>query len=139
MSGSRDRGKMASPNAPGEEAGRQDEHEPDRNREVPPGIGPPPRSSRPAPSPPPVTPPILSVLLITLAGVILFITEALRVDAVAFLLLLALALSGLVGPEEALSGFAHPATATVAAMFVLSAGLRRTGVVAVADGALPAG
>lgn len=34
-----------------------------------------------------------------------------------------------ISPSEALSGFASPATATVLAMFILSEGVRRTGVV----------
>jgi di/tricarboxylate transporter len=78
---------------------------------------------------------ILAVLLLVVSAIILFATEALRVDVVAILILVALALSGLIAPEEALSGFSNPATATVAAMFVLSAGLRHTGLVdAFADG-----
>ncbi len=72
---------------------------------------------------------ILAVLLLTLSAIILFCTEALRVDVVAILILISLALSNLVSPEQALSGFSNPATATVAAMFILSEGLRRTGVV----------
>ncbi len=35
-------------------------------------------------------------------------------------------------PEEGISGFSNPATITVAAMFVLSAGLQKTGAVAMA-------
>lgn len=72
---------------------------------------------------------ILAVLLLVLSAILLFATEALRVDVVAILILVALALSGLIAPEEALKGFSNPATATVAAMFVLSAGLRHTGLV----------
>jgi len=71
----------------------------------------------------------LAVLLLVVAAIILFATEAFRVDVVAVLILVALALSGLIAPEEALSGFSNPATATVAAMFILSAGLRHTGLV----------
>jgi di/tricarboxylate transporter len=37
--------------------------------------------------------------------------------------------SGIISPEEGFSGFAHPATVAVAAMFVLSASLERTGAV----------
>jgi di/tricarboxylate transporter len=72
---------------------------------------------------------ILAVVLLTISAGILFSTEALRVDVVAILILVALALSGLVSPEQALSGFSNPATATVAAMFVISAALRKTGFV----------
>ena len=50
-----------------------------------------------------------------------------RMDVVGLLVLSALALTGLVGTEEALSGFSSPAVITVWAMFILSAGLSRTG------------
>jgi di/tricarboxylate transporter len=71
------------------------------------------------------------LVLSVLAGtVVLFVTEKLRVDVVALCVLLALLLLKLIRPEQALEGFASAATATVAAMFVLSAGLVRTGFVA---------
>jgi di/tricarboxylate transporter len=69
----------------------------------------------------------LSLAILSLA-VILFITEKLRVDVVALLVLIALAISNLVTPEEALSGFSNPAVVTVWAVFILSSGLSRTGV-----------
>jgi len=72
---------------------------------------------------------ILAVLLLVFSAIILFATQAMRVDVVAILILVALALSGLLAPEDVLAGFSNPATATVAAMFVLSAGLRHTGLV----------
>ena len=66
--------------------------------------------------------------LLVLAGAIaLFVSEKLPVDLVAVLALSALVVLGIVGPEVAISGFANEATITVAAMFVLSAGLQRTG------------
>ncbi len=71
----------------------------------------------------------LLVLAVVAGAMILFVTEKLRVDLVALCVLLALLLLGLIRPEQALYGFASPATATVAAMFVLSAGLVRTGLV----------
>ncbi|HXI01889.1 MAG TPA: SLC13 family permease, partial [Candidatus Saccharimonadales bacterium] len=72
---------------------------------------------------------ILAIVLLVVSAAILFATEAVRVDVVAMLVLLALALSRLITPDEALSGFSNPATATVAAMFILSAGLKHTGVI----------
>ena len=65
------------------------------------------------------------ILAILLAAVILFITEKLRVDLIALLVLAALALTGLVTPAEALSGFSSPAVVTVWAVFILSGGLSR--------------
>ena len=49
-------------------------------------------------------------------------------DIVALLVLGTLALTGLVTPAEALSGFSNPAVVTVWAMFILSASLYQTGV-----------
>ncbi len=68
------------------------------------------------------------VLAILVGGVVLFVTEWLRVDVVALLVLVALALTGLVSPEQALSGFSNPAVITVWAVFILSGGLSHTGV-----------
>ena len=66
--------------------------------------------------------------LLVLAGAVgLFVSEKVPVDVVALLVLLSLLVLGLVGMDEALSGFASPATLTVAAMFVLSAGVQRSG------------
>ena len=52
-------------------------------------------------------------------------------DVVALLVLCTLLIFGVVSPSEALSGFSSTATITVAAMFVLSAGLKRSGIIAV--------
>lgn len=73
---------------------------------------------------------IAIVLFVTLAAMILFVTEKLRVDVVAILVLLTLALTGIVTPQQALSGFSNSATITVAAMFVLAAGIQSTGALA---------
>ena len=70
---------------------------------------------------------IALVLLIALVAVILFATERLRIDAVALLVLTGLVLTGLVDPSQALGGFSNSATITVAAMFVLAAGLQNSG------------
>ncbi len=69
------------------------------------------------------------ILIIIAATAVSFVTEKLRVDVTALCVLAILLLLGLVMPDQALTGFANTATATVAAMFVLSAGLVRTGLV----------
>src|SRR5690606_15013843 len=74
-----------------------------------------------------MTPDIALVLGISLVAIVLFATEKLRIDAVALLVLCSLAIWGLVSPGEALSGFSNQATITVAAMFVLAAGLQNSG------------
>ena len=61
---------------------------------------------------------------------VFFITEWLSADLVALLTLSALAVAGLVSPEEALAGFSNPAVVTTWAVFILSVGLSRTGVAA---------
>lgn len=75
-----------------------------------------------------MTPQIAMVLAILLMAVALFVTERLRMDVVALLVLGGLALTGLVTPAEALSGFSSPAVVTVWAMFIISGGLSKTGV-----------
>jgi len=70
----------------------------------------------------------LIFLAIMLISVILFITEWLRVDVVALLIILALAMTGLIDVKEAFSGLASEPAVIVAAVFVLSAGLASTGV-----------
>ena len=78
-----------------------------------------------------MTPQIALVLAILGLAVVLFITERLSVDLIALLVLGSLALTGLVTPAEALSGFSSPAVITVWAMFVLSGALASTGVAGV--------
>jgi di/tricarboxylate transporter len=75
-----------------------------------------------------MTPQIVMVFAILLLAVVLFVTEWLTVDLVALLVLGSLALTGLITPAEALSGFSNPAVVTVWAVFVLSAALSVTGV-----------
>src|SRR5919197_916740 len=44
------------------------------------------------------------------------------------LLIIALALSGLLPPDQALAGFSRPAVLTIVGLFVITAALERTGV-----------
>lgn len=67
-------------------------------------------------------------IAITLIAMFLFITEYVRVDVVAILIILALAISGLLTAKEAFDGFSSEPAIIVAAVFVLSAGLSFTGV-----------
>lgn len=72
---------------------------------------------------------IIFVFAALLLAVFLFITEKLRVDLVALLVMAVLLISTIITPAEGLSGFSNTATVTVAGMFVLSAGLFKTGAV----------
>jgi len=70
------------------------------------------------------------ILFLTILGatLVLFISEKLRVDLVALLATLALTLTGILKPEQALAGFSSEPAIIVAAVFVLSAGLSSTGI-----------
>jgi di/tricarboxylate transporter len=72
---------------------------------------------------------IIAVLIIILIALILFLTEAVRVDVTAIIIMTLLMLSGVITPEEGISGFSNPATITVLALLILSTGLQNTGVV----------
>jgi len=71
---------------------------------------------------------ILTIVILAIT-VGLFISGKLRADVIAICSLTALLVLGLITANQALYGFAHQATATIAAMFVVSAGLVRTGLV----------
>ncbi len=75
-----------------------------------------------------MTPEIAQMLVILAIAIMLFITEWLRVDVVALLVLLTLMIANLITPEEAFSGFSSPAVLTVWAIFIVSGGLFHTGV-----------
>ncbi len=68
---------------------------------------------------------VLGILAISL---VLFISEVIRMDLVALLVLGALAITGLVDSSQAFAGFSNSAVITVWAMFILSEGLTRTGI-----------
>lgn len=72
---------------------------------------------------------IILVFAVAVCAVVLFATEKLSVDLVALLIMATLLVSGIISPEEGISGFSNKATVTVAAMFILSAGLFKTGAV----------
>jgi di/tricarboxylate transporter len=68
------------------------------------------------------------VLAILCIAILLFITEWVRIDVVALLVLFGLAVTGLTSTSDALSGFSNPAVITVWAMLILSGALGRTGI-----------
>ncbi len=81
---------------------------------------------------PPVTTEILVLFLIVGVALLLFVTEPVPIDIVAigvmFTLIVLEPWTG-VDPETGVGGFASSATVTVLAMFVISEGVRRTGVI----------
>ncbi|MDE0170202.1 MAG: SLC13 family permease [bacterium] len=71
------------------------------------------------------------LVVVILVGIVaLFVSEKYPLDIVAMLGLGVLLVLGLVTLQEGLSGFSNPATLTVACMFVLGAGLQKTGATA---------
>ena len=69
------------------------------------------------------------VLGLTLAALVLFALDKVRVDQVALAVPVVLLLSGILTPAEAVSGLSSRATVTVGSMLVLGLGLRKTGLV----------
>ncbi|SFR37500.1 Di-and tricarboxylate transporter [Halogeometricum rufum] len=75
---------------------------------------------------------VLVVFAIVVAAVVLFVTEAVSPDVTAIAVVVTLvALEPFTGVSavEGLSGFSNPATVTILAMYILSSGIERTGVV----------
>jgi di/tricarboxylate transporter len=67
---------------------------------------------------------------VLLAAIALFASGRLRLDVVALLALLALALAGVLEVAEALAGFADPVVLMIAGLFIVGDGLFQTGVAA---------
>lgn len=74
-----------------------------------------------------MAPDIIIVSIILLVAIILLVTEKLPVDVTGLGIIAVLMLAGQLSPREAMAGFANPAPLTVAALFVVSQGLVRTG------------
>jgi solute carrier family 13 (sodium-dependent dicarboxylate transporter), member 2/3/5 len=71
----------------------------------------------------------LAFVLVTLAVTLaLFVGSRLRLDLIALLALLALALSGVISTDEAIAGFSEPVVVMIAGLFVVGAAMFRTGV-----------
>jgi len=75
-----------------------------------------------------MTPDIILVLTILALAILLFISNIVRMDLVGLLVMASLAISGLISPSQALSGFSNPAVITVWAVLILSGALARTGI-----------
>jgi di/tricarboxylate transporter len=74
-----------------------------------------------------MSPPQIFFLIILLAAIVLFVTEWIRTDIVAVMIVIALYLTRVLKPEEALSGFSSEPAVVVAGIFVLSGALHATG------------
>ena len=71
---------------------------------------------------------ILTVFGVLVGAIALFAWGRIRVDIVAILVMLALMLSHVLTPDEALAGFGNPAVILIAAIFIVGEGLVNTGV-----------
>jgi di/tricarboxylate transporter len=71
------------------------------------------------------------VLLILTATIGLFVSELVRVDIAAILVMVVIGLFGLVPPTDLFNGFASNAVLSIIAVMILGAGLDRTGVMTV--------
>jgi len=75
---------------------------------------------------------ILSIFILLAVTVSLFIWDRIRMDIVALMVALTLALSGLITPAEVFSGFGAPVVVMIAGLFIVGEGLFRTGIAAAA-------
>ena len=71
---------------------------------------------------------IVVTLSVVVVALLLFILERFPADITALGVMVALVLLRQVTPQEGIAGFSNPATITVMAMFILSAGVARTGI-----------
>ena len=72
---------------------------------------------------------ILLTITVIIGALVLFVVEWLPIDITAILVTVVLMILGLVSPEEGIAGFGNSATITVMAMFILSYGITRTGII----------
>jgi di/tricarboxylate transporter len=72
---------------------------------------------------------VVLTLGVVLLALVCFVGEWFPADVTAITVMVMLMTLGLVTPEEGISGFSNSATVTVLAMFILSAGVDRTGAV----------
>jgi di/tricarboxylate transporter len=75
----------------------------------------------------PLPPSQLILIAILVVSTTLYVTQWISMELTSMLIIVALLVTGILAPGDAFSGFANGATITVGAMFVISAGLVRTG------------
>jgi di/tricarboxylate transporter len=66
---------------------------------------------------------------IIVIGIFLFIKDYFSIDTTSILIMALFIVSGVLNPEEGFSGFNHPATLTLGCMFVVSAGVFKSGLI----------
>ncbi|MFO7942781.1 MAG: SLC13 family permease [Anaerolineales bacterium] len=73
-------------------------------------------------------PAIITVLIILIATVIMLVFEVVRIDVVAIICMLALGWTGVLTPQETLSGFSSNAVIAMIAVMILGQGIAKTGI-----------
>jgi di/tricarboxylate transporter len=71
---------------------------------------------------------MITVLVILAGAITLFVTEVVRIDIAAILIMVVVGLTGLVGAKDLFSGFSSNAVISIIAVMILGAGLDRVGV-----------
>ncbi len=71
--------------------------------------------------------PLVMTFVILVAALVLFLSDRLRPDLVALLVVVALGVTQVLEPSEAFSGFSRSAVITLMGIFMVAEGLRRTG------------
>ena len=72
--------------------------------------------------------PLTITWIILAAAVVLFLSDRVRPDLVALIVMVALGVTGVLTPQEAFSGLSRSAVITILAIFVLAHGLEATGI-----------
>lgn len=70
---------------------------------------------------------ILIVLIILVATIVMLVFEVVRIDMVAIICMLALGWTGMVAPDEMISGFSSNAVIAMMAVMIMGRGIARTG------------
>src|SRR5210317_1068012 len=77
-----------------------------------------------------MTPSMYIALGILAFAILFFVTEWLRVDVVALIVVSALMVTQLLTPSEAIAGFSSPIVLTIASLFVIGGAILQTGLAA---------
>lgn len=71
----------------------------------------------------------ITLIVIVVIGLVLILSNRLRADVGALIIMLALSVFGVITPEEALSGLSRPAITTLIGLFIITNALEETGIV----------
>ncbi|HSE39066.1 MAG TPA: SLC13 family permease [Blastocatellia bacterium] len=71
---------------------------------------------------------LIITFTVLLVAMVLFLTDRMRADLIALLVLFALGITGVLTTQEAFSGFSRSAVITIASIFILAEALQRTGI-----------